>query len=95
MTEIEELRAEMRGRMMLAETVAIVSLAHVARLAPNAARFITHAMYDAERAVEYAAKSAADEVDKYAAAVALERFAEFTRQLLAHINKITDPMGRT
>jgi hypothetical protein len=32
-------------------------------------------------------------VDKYAAAVAQERFAEFMRQLLAHINKITDPMG--
>jgi hypothetical protein len=91
--EMEELRAELRGRQVAIETIMLSAFAHFAAHFDKPVLLISQVMGDAELILLKAQREAPAE-EAGDTAYALSAFAYFSDAMLSHINRHITPQGR-
>jgi|HubBroStandDraft_6_1064221.scaffolds.fasta_scaffold1007588_2 hypothetical protein len=88
---MKELELEIRGRQMVAETIAIVMLAHVAAGTNDPALFIGQIVNDVADNLGRAEQQTKDRNEKREHYYAEAIFSKFSEALQAHLREIVSP----
>jgi hypothetical protein len=88
---MRELELEIRGRQMLAETIAITMLAHVAANTNDSSLFIAQILNDVADNLRRAEQQTKDRNEKTAHHYAAALFSKFSEALQAHLREILSP----
>jgi hypothetical protein len=88
---MRELELEIRGRQMVADTIAIVMLAHVAANTDDPALFIAQIVNDVADNLGRAEQQTKDRNEKRAHHYAAAIFSKFSEALQAHLREIVLP----